>query len=58
MRFGVPYTEFDRVIFGTVYERNEMKLGGLLPQRYRNFVTNSAIERRVARYAGLEPGHP
>ena len=40
MRFGVPYTEFDRVSFGMVYERNEVKLGALPPQRYVNFVND------------------
>ncbi len=38
LRFGVPYTEFDRVSFGMTYERNDVKLGNFPPQRYVEFV--------------------
>jgi len=38
MRFGVPYTEHDRISFGMTYERNDVKLGAFPPQRYVNFV--------------------
>jgi outer membrane protein insertion porin family len=38
LRFGVPYTEFDRVSFGMTYERNDVKLGSFPPQRYVEFV--------------------
>ncbi|MCM5569192.1 outer membrane protein assembly factor BamA [Burkholderiaceae bacterium FT117] len=34
LRFGVPYTEHDRISFGMVAERNEVKLGALAPDRY------------------------
>ncbi|HRO60661.1 MAG TPA: outer membrane protein assembly factor BamA [Burkholderiaceae bacterium] len=34
LRFGVPYTEHDRLSFGLVGERNELKLGDLAPDRY------------------------
>ncbi len=34
LRFGVPYTERDRVSFGLVAERNDVKLGAQAPQRY------------------------
>ncbi|MCD6733389.1 MAG: outer membrane protein assembly factor BamA [Burkholderiaceae bacterium] len=38
LRFGVPYTEYDRVSFGMTYERNDVHLGPLAPQRYVDFV--------------------
>ena len=38
LRFGVPYTEFDRISFGMTYERNDVKLGSFPPQRYVEFV--------------------
>lgn len=38
LRFGVPYTEYDRVSFGMTYERNDVKLGALAPRRYVEFV--------------------
>ena len=34
LRFGVPYTEHDRLSFGLVAERNELRLGELAPDRY------------------------
>jgi len=34
LRFGVPYTEIDRVSFGLVAERNDVKLGPDAPARY------------------------
>jgi outer membrane protein insertion porin family len=34
LRFGVPYTEYDRLSFGLVAERNDVKLGTLAPSRY------------------------
>lgn len=40
MRFGVPYTEFDRVSFGLTFERNDVKLGNAPPQRYVDFVND------------------
>ncbi|MBN9462696.1 MAG: outer membrane protein assembly factor BamA [Burkholderiales bacterium] len=40
LRFGVPYTEFDRVAFGLTYERNDVKLGDAPPQRYVDFVND------------------
>lgn len=38
LRFGVPYTEVDRVNFGVAYERNEITLGATAPERYREYV--------------------
>jgi outer membrane protein insertion porin family len=38
LRFGVPYTEIDRVNFGLAYERNEITLGATPPQRYQEYV--------------------
>ena len=40
LRFGVPYTEYDRVSFGMTYERNDVKLGAAPPQRYVDFVND------------------
>jgi outer membrane protein insertion porin family len=35
LRFGIPYTELDRINIGAVYEQNTIMPGGaLLPQRY------------------------
>ncbi|MFA7665191.1 MAG: outer membrane protein assembly factor BamA, partial [Burkholderiaceae bacterium] len=34
LRFGIPYTEHDRLSFGLVAERNDVKLGALAPDRY------------------------
>ncbi len=34
MRFGIPYTEIDRVSLGLVAERNEVKLGENPPDRF------------------------
>ncbi len=38
LRFGIPYTEFDRVSLGTTFERNDVRLGARPPVRYRQFV--------------------
>ena len=38
MRFGIPYTEVDRVTFGLAYERNNLSLGANPPARYREYV--------------------
>jgi outer membrane protein insertion porin family len=38
LRFGVPYTEVDRVNFGIVYERNRITLGANPPSRYEEYV--------------------
>jgi outer membrane protein insertion porin family len=38
LRFGVPYTELDRVSFGGVYERNDIKLGVNPPPRIQQYV--------------------
>jgi outer membrane protein insertion porin family len=34
LRFGVPYTEHDRLSLGLLAERNDVKLGALAPDRY------------------------
>ncbi len=38
MRFGIPYTESDRVILGGALEANQLKLGAAPPQRYVDYV--------------------
>ncbi|HMS79015.1 MAG TPA: outer membrane protein assembly factor BamA [Burkholderiaceae bacterium] len=38
LRFGVPYTEVDRLTFGMTYERNQLSLGAAPPARYREYV--------------------
>lgn len=38
LRFGIPYTEVDRVTFGVAYERNTLTLGANPPARYREYV--------------------
>ncbi|UCE32983.1 MAG: outer membrane protein assembly factor BamA [Burkholderiales bacterium] len=38
LRFGVPYTEFDRVSFGLSYERNDVSLGDNPPSRFVELV--------------------
>jgi outer membrane protein insertion porin family len=38
VRFGVPYTEIDRITFGLVYERNNVTLGANPPSRFREYV--------------------
>ena len=38
LRFGVPYTELDRVSFGGVYERNDIQLGTAPPPRMQQYV--------------------
>ncbi|RPH45399.1 MAG: outer membrane protein assembly factor BamA [Burkholderiales bacterium] len=38
LRFGIPYTEVDRVTFGVSYERNNITLGSNPPARYREYV--------------------
>lgn len=38
LRFGVPYTEVDRISFGVLYERNQLQLGANPPARYREYV--------------------
>lgn len=34
LRFGVPYTEYDRLSFGLLAERNDIRLGEQAPSRY------------------------
>ena len=38
MRFGIPYTEIDRVSAGLALEYNELDLGDSPPQRYKDYV--------------------
>jgi outer membrane protein insertion porin family len=38
LRFGLPYTEVDRVSFGLTYERNEIILGANPPGRFVEYV--------------------
>ncbi len=38
LRFGIPYTEFDRISFGATFERNDVRLGDRPPVRFQQFV--------------------
>lgn len=38
LRFGIPYTEVDRVNFGVAYERNDIQLGDAPPNRFADYV--------------------
>lgn len=38
LRFGIPYTEFDRISLGVAFERNDVRLGKNPPNRYQQFV--------------------
>jgi outer membrane protein insertion porin family len=38
IRFGVPYTEVDRISFGVAGENNSLMLGDNAPQRFRDYV--------------------
>src|SRR5690606_15622825 len=41
LRFGIPYTEIDRLGFGLAVENNQLTLGATPPQRYIDFVNSS-----------------
>lgn len=47
LRFGIPYTEVDRVFLGLGVESNEVRLGANPPLRYADFV-NKFGERSTA----------
>ncbi|MEI7445805.1 MAG: outer membrane protein assembly factor BamA [Burkholderiales bacterium] len=38
LRFGIPYTEVDRLSLGLTYERNKIDLGTNPPDRYKRYV--------------------
>lgn len=38
IRFGIPYTELDRISIGMAFETNTLKLGGAPPQRFADYV--------------------
>ncbi|MDO5057256.1 MAG: outer membrane protein assembly factor BamA [Lautropia sp.] len=39
LRWGIPYTELDRLSFGVVFEQNQIKPGsGALPRRYTEYI--------------------
>lgn len=40
LRFGVPYTEHDRIFFGLAFENNRLDLGNGAPQRFKDYVTD------------------
>jgi outer membrane protein insertion porin family len=40
IRFGVPYTEVDRVSFGVTAENNTLTLGSNPPQRFKDYVAS------------------
>ena len=39
IRFGIPYTELDRISVGLAFEANSLSLGSNPPQRYADFVS-------------------
>jgi outer membrane protein insertion porin family len=65
MRFGVPYTEVDRVFFGLAFDNNQLRLGSNAPQRYRDYVADfgedssailaTAMWRRDSRDSAFAP---
>jgi outer membrane protein insertion porin family len=65
MRFGVPYTEVDRVFFGLAFDNNQLRLGPNAPQRYKDYVTDfgedssailaTAMWRRDSRDSAFAP---
>ncbi len=40
MRFGIPYTEYDRVSLGLTFETNSLELGAGAPQRFKDYVAD------------------
>ncbi|MCL4745755.1 MAG: outer membrane protein assembly factor BamA [Burkholderiaceae bacterium] len=40
LRYGIPYTEVDRIFFGLVVEANELKLGSNAPLRFKDYVAD------------------
>lgn len=40
LRFGVPYTEFDRISLGLTYEQNRLRLGDEPPERFQQYVND------------------
>ena len=40
LRFGIPYTEVDRIFFGLVLETNSLKLGANAPVRFKDYVAD------------------
>lgn len=42
LKFGIPYTEIDRVSFGLAVENNRLNLGETPPQRYVDYVSGAA----------------
>ncbi len=52
VRFGVPYTEYDRLIFGALWEENRILPGsGLLPGRYQDHIAE--FGERSAAWLGV-----
>ena len=49
IRFGIPYTELDRLSFGLAYETNEIRPGGTgnLPQRYLDHLAQYGEDSRA-----------
>jgi outer membrane protein insertion porin family len=40
LRFGLPYTEVDRITFGLGVENNQLRLGPAAPERYKEYVAD------------------
>ncbi|MFP5460156.1 MAG: outer membrane protein assembly factor BamA [Gammaproteobacteria bacterium] len=40
IRYGIPYTEFDRISMGLTFEANTLKLGDNAPQRFKDYVAD------------------
>ena len=48
LRFGIPYTEVDRIFFGLVLESNALKLGPAAPLRFRDYVADFGSQSAAA----------
>lgn len=48
LRFGIPYTEVDRIFFGLVLESNSLKLGPAAPLRFNDYVADFGSQSAAA----------
>lgn len=49
IRFGIPYTELDRLSFGLAYETNDIQVGDItdVPQRYVNHINEYGLKSKA-----------
>lgn len=47
LRFGIPYTEIDRISAGVSVEGNALRLGDNAPQRFKDYVANFGTSSRA-----------